>query len=213
MIFDTVPVAPLRVNCYLLGDEKEGVCALVDPGGSPKQILEMLEKSGLALTMILLTHGHYDHTGAIHDLLERFPGIPVYLHPAEITPEELMEPTLQNKRKRMYFLDPIPELRPLSDGDELHIGSIPVKVLHTPGHSAGSVTFLVEDYMICGDTLFAGSCGRWDLPGGDGDTIKSSLRRLAELEGDYKVCPGHSDLSTLETERQTNPYMRQAMGL
>lgn len=213
MIFDTVPVAPLRVNCYLLGDEKEGVCALVDPGGSPKQVLEMLEKSGLRLTMILLTHGHYDHIGGIPALLEKFPGTPVYLHPGDLTPPGLEEPTIQNKRKKMYFMDPIPELRPLADGDELQIGSIPVKVLHTPGHSAGSVVFLMEDYMICGDTLFAGACGRWDLAGGDGDAIKASLKRLYELKGDYKVCPGHSDLSTLETERQTNPYMRQAVGL
>ena len=87
-----------------------------------------------------------------------------------------------------------------------------LKVLHTPGHSAGSVVILAEDVMLCGDTLFVGTCGRYDLTGGNGAMMLRSLKRLAELEGDYKVCPGHGALSTLEHERRTNPCVRQATG-
>ena len=99
------------------------------------------------------------------------------------------------------------------DGALLNVGALSVQVLHTPGHSAGSVTLLAEDVMLCGDTLFAGSCGRWDLTGGDYETLMGSLGRLGRLEGDYKVCPGHGPLSTLERERRTNPHLRQAMGV
>ena len=88
-----------------------------------------------------------------------------------------------------------------------------LEVLHTPGHSAGSVTLLAEDVMLCGDTLFTGSCGRWDLTGGDYGALQKSLARLGRLEGDYKVCPGHGPASTLERERRTNPCLRQALGL
>ena len=93
------------------------------------------------------------------------------------------------------------------------MGGLTLKVLHTPGHSGGSVVILVENVMLCGDTLFAGTCGRCDLPGGGEENMMKSLARLGRLEGDYKVCPGHDALSTLERERQTNPYVKQAMGL
>ena len=99
------------------------------------------------------------------------------------------------------------------DGSHLSVGSIDVQVLHTPGHSAGSVTLLAEDVMLCGDTLFTGSCGRWDLTGGDYGALQKSLARLGRLEGDCKVCPGHGPASTLERERRTNPCLRQALGL
>ena len=99
------------------------------------------------------------------------------------------------------------------DGSHLSVGSIDVQVLHTPGHSAGSVTLLAGDVMLCGDTLFTGSCGRWDLTGGDYEALQGSLARLGRLEGDCKVCPGHGPASTLERERRTNPCLRQALGL
>lgn len=206
MIFDTIPVGTIGTNCYLIGDEAAGVCAVVDPGGSPEKVLAMIEKSGLALQMVLLTHGHWDHVGAIPALLEKWPDLPIYAHEKELCPAGEPKP-------HYFFPHAGKNQRTYDEGDELALGGLQLKVLHTPGHSGGSVVLLVEDVMLCGDTLFAGNCGRYDLTGGNGEQMLQSLKRLADLEGDYKVCPGHSVLTTLEQERQTNPYMRRAMGV
>ena len=206
MIFDTIPVGQIDTNCYLIGDEKEKVCAVVDPGGSPERVLSMIEKSGLEPQMILLTHGHWDHVGAIPALLEKWPDLPVYAHERELCPSDEPNP-------HYFFPRAGKNQRTYGEGDVLPLGGLTLKVLHTPGHSAGSVVILAEDVMLCGDTLFAGSCGRWDLPGGSEGAMLPSLRRLAELEGDYRVCPGHGPLSTLDRERRSNPYMRQAASL
>ena len=204
MYFDTVEVAPLMTNCYLLGDETEKLCAVVDPGGSPDRVLAMIARSGLTPAMILLTHGHYDHVRGIPGILAQYPHIPVYCHEKDICPAE--------RTMEQFFLPHTgSNQRTYGEGDTLQLGAISIRVLHTPGHSAGSVTLLAEDLMLCGDTLFAGSMGRCDLPGGDKDTIFASLRRLASLNGNYKVLPGHGGASTLERERSTNFYMRQAM--
>ena len=202
MIFDTIPVGQIDTNCYLIGDEKEGVCAVVDPGGSPERVLEMVRRSGLKLEKILLTHGHYDHTGAVEALVDAAPapGPAVYLHPADVREDDA----------RLYP-PPAWGFNHFEDGQHLSVGGIDVRVLHTPGHSAGSVTLLAEDVMLCGDTLFAGSCGRCDLAGGDEQQMLDSLKRLAGLEGNYKVCPGHGPLSTLDQERSGNSYVRMAV--
>jgi len=203
MIFDMLETTPYMTNCYLIGDESGKACALVDPGGCAEKLLAMVEGSGLTLKKILLTHGHYDHVKAVAALVESCPapGPAVYLHGGDVREDD----------RRLY-----PPLacgfNYYGDGDTLNVGALTVRVLHTPGHSAGSVTLLAEDVMLCGDTLFAGSCGRWDLTGGDGKALMDSLARLGRLEGDYKVCPGHGPLSTLEQERRTNPALRQAMG-
>lgn len=204
MIFDTIPVGTIGTNCYLIGDETAGVCAVVDPGGSPEKVLAMVEKSGLKLEKILLTHGHYDHVGAVDALAESAPapGIAIYLHPADAA------------MKDARLFPPLAHgFNHFEDGEILSVGSLEIQVLHTPGHSPGSVVLLAEDVMLSGDTLFAGSCGRYDLAGGDGREIMKSLARLGRLEGDYKVCPGHGPLSTLERERKGNSYMLQALGL
>ena len=144
MIFDTIPVGQIDTNCYLIGDETEGVCAVVDPGGSPERVLEMVRRSGLKLEKILLTHGHYDHTGAVQALVDAdpAPGPAVYLHPADVREDDA----------RLYP-PPAWGFNHFEDGQHLSVGGIDVRVLHTPGHSAGSVTLLAEDVMLCGDTL------------------------------------------------------------
>lgn len=204
MIFDTIPVGQIDTNCYLIGDETENVCAVVDPGGSAERVMAMIEKSGLEPQMILLTHGHWDHVGAIPALLEKWPDLPVYAHEKELCPADELNPH--------YFFPRAGEnQRTYGEGDRLPLGSLTLEVLHTPGHSAGSVVVLAGDVMLAGDTLFAGSCGRCDLPGGDEGQMLASLKRLGTLAGDYQVCPGHGPLSTLDRERQTNPYMRHAL--
>jgi len=204
MFFDTTTVEPLGTNCYLIGDEQAKACAVVDPGGSPEKILQMVQESRLDLQMLLLTHAHYDHVGAVPALLERFSDLPVYAHPKELCPAGTPNPR--------YFLPNLGKnQRTYDSGDTLALGGLEIKVLHTPGHSAGSVTLLVGDVMLCGDTLFAGCCGRSDLPGGSEVDLLDSLARLGRLEGDWKVCPGHGPMSTLDLERRTNPYLRQAL--
>lgn len=204
MYFDTVEVAPLMTNCYLIGDESEKICAVVDPGGSPDRVLGMIERSGLTPTMILLTHGHYDHVRGIPGLLAKYPHLPVYCHEKELCAAE-------NKTERYFLPHTGDNQRTYGEGDTLTLGALTIRVLHTPGHSGGCVTLLVEDLMLSGDTLFAGSMGRCDLPGSDETSMWRSLRRLAALEGNYKVLPGHGGASTLDRERTTNPYVRQAM--
>jgi glyoxylase-like metal-dependent hydrolase (beta-lactamase superfamily II) len=201
---DLTPVAPIGANCYLIGDEDAKLCALLDPGGSIDAVLEMVARSGLALREVWLTHGHYDHVGAIPALLEKYPDLPVYIHKKDLTDPGAWE--------RQYWLPHLGDnQRTYGEGDTLHLGGLSVQVLHTPGHSPGSVTLLAERSLFTGDTLFVGSCGRCDLPGGDYPQMLSSLKRLGALEGDYRVFPGHGEGSTLDDERRYNPYLRQAM--
>lgn len=204
MIFDLLETMPYTTNCYLIGDEAEKVCALVDPGGSLEAVRAMVERSGLKLEKIFLTHGHYDHVKEVGALVEAAPspGLAVYLHRGDVREDDA----------RLF--PPLPcGFNCWEDGALLNVGALSVQVLHTPGHSAGSVTLLAEDVMLCGDTLFAGSCGRVDFLDGSEREMMKSLARLGRLEGDYKVCPGHGPLSTLERERKGNPYMRHALGL
>ena len=201
MLVKTMPVGPIGTNCYVLADESQKLCAVVDPGGDAGAILEMLKEDGLALSAILLTHAHYDHTGGVAGLEAAFPNTPVYVHKGDVEGvNPAMFPPLPKDQVRYY-----------DEGDQVMVGSIPVDILYTPGHSKGSVVLTAGDVLFTGDTLFRGSCGRTDLPGGSYEEIMASLARLAALPGDYRVCPGHEGLSTLETERQQNYYMRAAV--
>lgn len=201
MLVKTMPVGPIGTNCYVLADESQKLCAVVDPGGDAGAILEMLKEDGLALSAILLTHAHYDHTGGVAGLEAAFPNTPVYVHKGDVEGvNPAMFPPLPKDQVRYY-----------DEGDQVMVGSISVDVLHTPGHSKGSVVLKAGDVLFTGDTLFRGSCGRTDLPGGSYEQIMASLARLAALPGDYRVCPGHEALSTLENERRQNYYMRAAV--
>ncbi len=199
MRIDTLQAGPLGTNCYIVSRGAD--CAVIDPGGA--RIAAALEGMGLQPAAILLTHGHYDHTGGVAELRERWPGLPVYLN-------RLDQPSGDDPYLRDLF-PPVPETLDLREGDLLRFGTLEFRVLHTPGHSEGSVVFRCEDHLFCGDTLFAGSCGRTDFPGGSMEKLLSSLKRLAELEGDLAVCPGHMEPSALERERRWNPYIREAL--
>ena len=196
-------VGPLGTNCYLLCDEEAKLCAVIDPGGDAARVEGAVSASGCKLCAILLTHGHYDHTGAVDELQALWPDVPAYLNHRDVYADD---PQGQREFPLLHG-----DVRDYDEGDSLCVGSLTVSVLATPGHSEGSVTLRCGDVLFCGDTLFAGSCGRTDFIGGSTPKILASLKRLGELEGDLAVCPGHMNTSTLDRERQTNPYLRQAM--
>lgn len=201
MKVNVMQVGPIGTNCYILKDETTGKAAVIDPGDEAERILAALKEDGAEVTHILLTHGHYDHTGGVAGLEAAFPGTPVYLHRADA---EGVNPTM---------FPPLPRevLRFYDEGDTVAVGGLTVEVLHTPGHSKGSVVLKTGDILFTGDTLFRGSCGRTDLPGGSYQEIMTSLARLGRLAGDYRVCPGHEGLSTLDAERRSNYYLMEAL--
>ena len=202
MDIKTLQVGPIGTNCYLLCDETEKLCAVIDPGGDAVRVAAAVEDSGCAPCAILLTHGHYDHTGAVAELSARWPGVPVYLNRRDV---------YEGDAYLQQLFPPVPCAKDYGEGDTVQVGGLTLQVLATPGHSEGSVTLRCGDALFCGDTLFAGSFGRTDFPGGSVKKMMESLKRLGELEGDLKVYPGHMEDSTLDRERSWNPYLRQAM--
>ena len=200
---DVLPLGAYQTNCYIVwaGDSKS--CAVIDPGYDPQVILSRLDELGLTLDAILLTHGHFDHVGAVEALV-KVTGCRVWMKEADYT---------QHKNPMNDYLYPIHDADFCNfyfceEGEIISAGGLKFSVMDTPGHTWGSVCYLCEDAMFCGDTLFAGSCGRTDLAGGDRVVMMNTLERLSELEKDYRIFPGHGESSTLRHEQQTNPYMR-----
>ena len=202
MNIKTLCVGPIGTNCYLLCDKAAGACAVIDPGGDAPAVAAAVKESGCAPRAILLTHAHYDHTGAVAELRDLWPGVPVYLNRRD---------ACEGDPYLAQLFPPVPGAEDYDEGDTLTLGGLTVSVLATPGHSEGSVTLRCGDALFCGDTLFAGSCGRTDFPGGSAKKILASLARLGRLEGDLAVYPGHMEPSTLDRERRSNPFLRQAL--
>ncbi len=198
MLIKTIPVGQLETNCYVVTDEATLDCAVIDPGDESNALLDYLEEHRLHCRAILLTHGHYDHVGAVESVQEET-GAKVYLN------------ALDDKKNNESYHFPytLPENGSYyADGDSVEVGSLRFEVIGTPGHTRGGVTLKVENALFTGDTLFKGSCGR---TGGDLEQELKSLRRLCSLPGDYEVYPGHMDSSTLSRERMFNYYCRLAM--
>ena len=207
MEISVLRLGEIGTNCYIFREENSKKCGIVDPGDQGEYLAAWLMGRELEPEAVLLTHGHFDHILGIPGLRKEWPSLPVYCHPADMG---------EGNTSRV-FGQSFPTVRsfgnitPCREGDVINVAGIQVEVLETPGHTPGSVTLRAEDVLFTGDTLFAGSMGRTDLPGGDEGQIMRSLRRLYELEGDWQVLPGHEGQSSLEQERKTNSCMRMAL--
>lgn len=193
---ETLTLGLYQVNCYIVSKDDQKTCCVIDPGYEPELILDFLDEKGLTPEAILLTHGHFDHVGGVRTLAAEYKDCQVYL-----CNEDLLMPPQMTAGPLYYTTN-------YREGTKLNLAGISWKVMHTPGHTPGSVCLFAEDCLFSGDTLFRDSCGRTDLPCGDYNSIMKSLQRLSQLEGDYKVFPGHGDSTTLSREKRYNPYLR-----
>lgn len=191
----TLPLGAYQTNCYIIHDEASRTCCVIDPGYTPDIVLDEVNALGLTVEAILLTHGHFDHVGGVKQIAAET-GCDVYIHPDDLSMPPMMT------AGQLYYT------KTYTEGTHLHLAGLDIDLIHTPGHTPGSVCLLVESTMFSGDTLFAGSCGRTDLPGGDWAAITKSLRRLAAFETNYRVFPGHGESTTLAEEKRYNPYLR-----
>jgi glyoxylase-like metal-dependent hydrolase (beta-lactamase superfamily II) len=205
MKYETLVVGALETNCYLVYCQKTMECAVVDPGAEAEDIFRLIAKKGLKPTVILNTHGHVDHVGANRDVKEKF-NIPLYIHSAD---SQMLEKVQESELA--IFLEakdsPSPDYF-LKDGDRIKVGKSFLKVIHTPGHSPGSVSFLGDGFLISGDTLFSGGVGRTDFPGGSWKELENSIRnKILTMPDETIVLPGHGPATTVEQERSSNPFI------
>ncbi len=200
----TLTVGGLQENCYLVYENKDAVA--IDPGEDAQYIMDTIEKNGLHLTHILLTHGHYDHIGAVQELKDKT-GAKICIHMEDAV-------MLKSARKNLSISAGTPSVtyNPdlfLYDGQIIKTGGMSIRVIHTPGHTPGGVCFAVGDALFTGDTLFNLSVGRTDFPGGSTAKLDHSVNQiLKNLDKNYNVYPGHGPSSTLDIERKNNPFMR-----
>lgn len=199
-------------NCYILADEAAKQCVVIDPADSGEQIAAAIQEEEWTPSEIWLTHSHFDHILGIPGLRKMWPDLKVYCHPLDM---EDHEPTVKMFGVPMPTVWSFGNLEPYEEGDIMEVGSIQAEVLHTPGHTPGSITLRVvtgtDRVLFTGDTLFAGSMGRTDLDGGNETDMMRSLARLARLDGDYRVCPGHRGTSSLFLEQKNNPFIKSAL--
>jgi glyoxylase-like metal-dependent hydrolase (beta-lactamase superfamily II) len=188
-------VGSYQTNCYIVWADGCSRCIVIDPGYEPERIMEQVRHLGKSVEAILLTHGHFDHVGGVKQIAAET-DCKVYICGEDLSLNSMYTDGL------IYYTDTYGE------GDTLDLAGLTLQVLHTPGHTPGCVCLLCGEAMFCGDTLFAGTCGRTDLPGSSPMQMKQSLARLKALEGNYLVLPGHGQDSTLDEERKYNPYMQ-----
>lgn len=208
MIHEIIPVGPLQCNCSVIGDESTRQAMVIDPGDDVKDVLALVNKHGLTVKQIVVTHAHIDHVGGAMKL-RQITGAPILLNQNDYALLKMLD--VQAAWVGMASPGRVEIDQPLAEGDKVRAGGLEATVLHTPGHTEGSVClyFPAQEKLIAGDTLFAGSIGRTDLPGGSLEKIMKSLhQRVLALPDETIVVPGHGPLTTIGEERESNPFLR-----
>lgn len=205
MKITTLMLGDLASNCYIQ-NVGNGKCVIVDIGGDAPIVFRRLEMLQLEPVAILLTHGHYDHIAGVEQVREKY-HIPVYIHALDATMLTDSHANLGEWLSTQPF-QPVQEWNTVRDGDVLQFGDSTFTVIHTPGHTPGSICIQSDSVLYTGDTLFRMSRGRTDFPGGSDAQMLESFRKLKSLEGDFRVLPGHNEKSTLSFEKEHNPTMR-----
>jgi len=197
----TLTLGEFATNTYIVADGEKGEAAVIDPASNAANIKAVLEQNELKLTKILLTHGHYDHTAACAEL-----GAPVCVHWQDQS--MLDDPDKSFARIMRSRYKPCEAKQLLNDGDKVEIGKETLTVMHTPGHSGGSVMFVGDGFIFSGDTLFKGSVGRIDGWGGSFADQRASVEKIKAMEGDFRILPGHGEATTLDHEKACNPFLK-----
>lgn len=207
LIFEPLVVGPLEVNCYILAERPSGPAVVIDPGADSERILAVINRHHFYVEKIVLTHAHGDHIGAVSEL-KRKTGAKILIHPGDAE-------MLTSAEKNLSLWAGLTVTAPaadqfLNEGDEITIGAVTLKVLHTPGHSPGGISLVGPDFVFTGDLLFAGSVGRTDFPGADAPTLMRSIKeKILPLGDHFTIYPGHGDSSTIGEEKRTNFFLNQ----
>jgi len=206
LIIKELAVGPIQANCYIVGCEETKAAGIIDPGDDADRILMALAESKLTVSCIINTHGHFDHVGA-NKRLKEVTGADIMIH--ELDAPMLSELAVTAGAMGLQADNSPSADRILADGDAITFGNITMTVLHTPGHTPGGISLFTDGHVFVGDTLFAGSVGRTDFPGGDFATLKASVKsKLYVLDDDVIVYPGHMGRTTIGREKQSNPFVR-----
>lgn len=204
MLIKCLIVGNLDTNCYIVTNENTLESVVVDPGDEVNTIMDYIESNKLKVKGIFLTHGHFDHTRAAYAVSAET-GAPIWVNKADC---------VSDGKKNIYKFFPLEDTKYYDDGDIIESAGMKFRVMGTPGHSEGSVMLFCEDVIFSGDTIFKGSVGRTDLPGGNIDTMMKTLKKIGStVTADYEIYPGHMDATTMENERRFNEYLKYAGGI
>lgn len=206
MFVQRIQVGMIGTNCYLVACPETKEAIVIDPGDEGEEIYKLVTKNGFRVSAIVNTHGHFDHVGG-NRYLKKITGAPILIHEADakyLTDRRLHLGSMMGKNEESPEADLL-----LKEGDTVKVGEFSLKVVHTPGHTPGGISLIGEDVVFVGDTLFSGSIGRTDLPGGDYDTLMASIKnKLLPLEDEMVVYPGHGPSTTIGRERKRNPFLQ-----
>ena len=206
MEIETIIVGPLQVNCYVVYDEHSLDAVVIDPGDQPEKVLKLAKSKGLRISSIICTHGHFDHTGGIYTIREKT-GAKILLHI-----DELPVYTRAESQGAIWGFNIVQPPHPdqfVKDGDEISAGSLMLRVIHTPGHSPGGICLATEGIVFTGDTVFAGSIGRTDFPGGSIEALKVSFKKILAFPPETILYPGHGNWTTVSDEWRQNFFVHE----